>query len=697
MEMRRRNNVNEKTNQNKAIRKIGIVVEPEACFGAQCNDKGEVALIENGPFGDHDFENCQGYELEHEAGVRGYTSLLDAGIAVSDIGIALRRISKNATGYLQPNESVHAVISMPSEHPVVEQIEKYMAEQEVLAKTNSEKQFAVDIYHDLELKNLNSYELLEKAAEYAGIEKYMVVFRPLAIAYAYEYGKPEMALAEGTRGLIYDWGKNYFSASIVEKYHGQVEVWWSETIENPAKNDDGFLYYMNEEYATKQKFYFYKTMDVIYEMCDRSGYSLDTISSVYLAGEYCNLPEVISQLEGLIGKVYSMEDNRLTALHGVARIAECWGNEEEDVVEDVQEEPVTVQKVSQDIKPEMEETSGKKNRISLVPTLFKFKSGILTRTSDGIEVDLCRIYDDSIKNKYMQTGNVFNALLPYIEKASSKIYSYQGETQIDFKLRKKPNNRMLMLKLIDSGDAVAEYEEKSFAHAVFFASASSTKKGMLQLKCSLDEYEKLEALDENKYLILDDQKNQIKYVFECWIEQLPMPGVDEGVYVYSDGSSNNDTDPEVFGAGYVLNVGKDVYFGHKDGKDKGRNVSAEYLAGTNVFQFLPDIADDCEEVTLYFDNINVGYVAAGVYHSSDNFGAAYFQMFEEYIKAHPNTKVTFVHTDSHSGIYGNEIADQMAQGKEKDLMKLANGFKESRDKICPKDGSFSKAMKFVGE
>ncbi len=306
----------------KAISRIGIAIEPEVCMGAKCNAEGKVELIENGFFDDRDFEDWEGYELEHAAGVNGYDTLLDAGVAVSDIGIAMRRIINNQTNCFEPEKSIYAVIAMPSDYPMSDQINKFMKLQQVLSTKDKDSKFSVEAYNELELECLTSFDLLEKAAEQAGIEKYKVIMRPLAIAYAYEMEYPGCALNDGERGLIYDWNKYYFSASIIEKINGELEVLWSETIENPTQGNNYFLRHINEDLLKKEAQCFQETMDVIYEMCGLSGFYMDTIDAVYLAGDFCDIPSIVYRLNGIFENVFGMEDNRLAVLRGVTRLAQ---------------------------------------------------------------------------------------------------------------------------------------------------------------------------------------------------------------------------------------------------------------------------------------------------------------------------------------------------------------------------------------
>lgn len=680
----------------KGISKIGIVLEPEVCMGAECNEDGEVELIQNPFFEDYDFEERQGYELEHAAGVKGFETLLDAGIAVSDMGIAMRRILNNQIDIFEPDKSIHAVIAMPSDYPMADHIDMFMDLQKILAPKDKDSKFSRETYEELELENLTSFELVEKAAEYAGIENYKVILRPLAIAYAYEYEYPGCALADGERGLIYDWNKNYFSATIIEKRDNDFDILWMETVDNPAYGDNAFLYYTNEELIKKESYYFLETMEIIHEMCGLSGYYVDTIDNVYLAGDFCNGTNVMGGLLDIFPNVFRMKDNRLAVLHGVARLAQnSWNEEDENEGNHLENEELEAE-MMESLENEAVPDLSDRNHTSLIPTLFKFKVGIIAKFENKIEMELARVYDDNIRDKYMQKGNVYNALLPYFETPRSTLYSYSGNSQIDFKLRKKPNNRMLMMKLIGMGEEVSAYEKKCFAYVDFFKPAKKAPKGRIQLNYGLNAYEKLTDLDEKKYLILDDQNKNIQYVFECWIEQLPMPGVDSGIYAYLDGTSNNDTNPEDIAAGYVVNIGTDVYFGRQESNDIGRNVSAEYLAATNVLQNLPAYGEFAS-ITMYFDNINVGYVGAGLYNPDKPFGIRYKKALEDFMEKNPNTKLQFVHTDSHSYIYGNEMADQMAQGKERKLMELAKNFKENREKICPVDGKFSEVMRFVRE
>ena len=344
--------------------------------------------------------------------------------------------------------------------------------------------------------------------------------------------------------------------------------------------------------------------------------------------------------------------------------------------------------------------------INLVPTLFKLEEKTITIQSTCVKANLTRIYDDNIKNKYMKKGNIYNALLPYFDNKSGSThfdnemsYEYKGANDIVFTMLKKPNNRMLFLKLVEVGNEASVYTQNCFAKVTFLSKTDSEyhkekKKGIVEFYLNTEDYNGLNALENGKYLLLEDRMNEQLYAFECWIEQLPEPGKDEGVYVYTDGSAGGKN-PEEYGSGYVLNIGKNVYLGHTKGKDTGRNVSAEYEAVTNVFLHMPKEVENTEEVTIYYDNNNVGYIAVGIYKAGTSYSQKYVKVLEEYLKNHPETKLTFVHTDGHSDIYGNEMADQVAQRKEEYLKKLVAGFAEKRAILCPEDGRFSEPLKFV--
>lgn len=302
------------------------------------------------------------------------------------------------------------------------------------------------------------------------------------------------------------------------------------------------------------------------------------------------------------------------------------------------------------------------NRV-FIPTLFKM-AGLEEKAGINTEAKLSRIYDNNIKSKYMS----------------------------------KPNNRMLFLKLIAENEEVEQYKEKCFASVIFWSEKDKrytpSKKGSIEFPFGLESYDALEELSQQKYLVLEDCSINKKFAFECWIEQLPIPGKDEGIYAYVDGSSGDKQYPENFGSGYAVTIGKNVYFGHCEGSDSGRNVSAEYLAATKVFHYFPKEITNLKELCIYYDNNNVGYVPVGLYKPGTEYAHAYVEAVDAFQKEYPETILKFIHTDGHSGIYGNEMADQMAERKEKELLKLVAGFEENRAELCPKDGSYSASLTY---
>ena len=336
------------------------------------------------------------------------------------------------------------------------------------------------------------------------------------------------------------------------------------------------------------------------------------------------------------------------------------------------------------------------NRI-VIPTLFKM--GKLQQNKEGkAEAYLSRIYDPNISGKYMHNGFIYNALLPYTKPLNKVSYDYKGKKDIEFLLPERPNNRMLFLQLIASDDDVYPYMDKSFALVSFWNKEvpeySPSKKGKIEFRFGLDEYEKFETSEAAKYLVIEDWATRTKYAFICSTEQLPVPGKEEGAYVYVDGSAGDVENTDQFGSGAVVSIGKKVYFSHCEGEDHGKNVSAEYLAATKVFEHFPKENNDIKELYIYYDNNNVGYVPAELYIPGKNYNYAqdYIKAIKKFEKENPKTLIFFVHTDGHSGIFGNEMADQMAERKKKELEKLTPGFEEKRKQLCPEDGSFSEAL-----
>lgn len=331
----------------------------------------------------------------------------------------------------------------------------------------------------------------------------------------------------------------------------------------------------------------------------------------------------------------------------------------------------------------------------IIPTLFKI--GKIEKNANGMATGrLSRIYDQTICAKHMEVGNYFNALLPYTEPLNNVPYTYGGSQDIQFLLPEKPNNRMMYLKLIAKGDEVEQYIDKCQVRVCFRKrkdkNNSANNKGTIEFNCALEEYNTSLPLG---YLLLTDEENNTRYVFDSHLEDLPVPGDVDKFFAYVDGSAGDVDDQEHFGSGAVVSILGTVYLSHCEGDDKGRNVSAEYLAATKLFEHFPETKYKIIQLDVYYDNNNVGYIPAGLYQPGTDYARNYIAAIEKFEKEHPDTVINFVHTDGHSGIFGNEMADEMAEHKRKELDRLKHDFEEKRKALCPEDGSFSEGLKLV--
>lgn len=212
-------------NEAEQIRSIGIALETNVSYGAYCLSDGTVRMVVN--------EDKKVPETEEEFGFEGFSSLLNAGVASSEIGLRIRKI-RRAVEKISESPITSAVISLPMKVPGQTEIQTSMKEREKSMGRYPGRKLDLEIYRELELHDAGAWDIVKRAAEMAGIEKVLILPRAEAIACAYEHIRKENVLQEGETVVVYDWGKEDFSATLIQKYRGSLNILWQEIIKNPA-------------------------------------------------------------------------------------------------------------------------------------------------------------------------------------------------------------------------------------------------------------------------------------------------------------------------------------------------------------------------------------------------------------------------------------------------------------------------------
>lgn len=88
------------------------------------------------------------------------------------------------------------------------------------------------------------------------------------------------------------------------------------------------------------------------------------------------------------------------------------------------------------------------------------------------------------------------------------------------------------------------------------------------------------------------------------------------------------------------------------------NIAGEIFAVLMLFEYLLN-KTDCTEVTVVYDQQNIGLWAKGIYKAHKELS----QLFVSYISTYvnPKIKVNWVWVKSHVGIEGNELVDDIAR------------------------------------
>ena len=137
--------------------------------------------------------------------------------------------------------------------------------------------------------------------------------------------------------------------------------------------------------------------------------------------------------------------------------------------------------------------------------------------------------------------------------------------------------------------------------------------------------------------------------------EINMPSDD---YVFVDGSFNTKT--QKYGYGGVLIHGGKTYKLQGSGTDseyaKMRNVAGEILGAQAGIEKAIELK--IEKVTVIYDYLGIEYWARGIWKRNKKGTIAYKKFIDN---ATEKIEIHFKKVKSHSGIKGNDIADQLAK------------------------------------
>jgi hypothetical protein len=218
-------------NEIDSIQSIGIALEMSESHGAYCLSDEKVRLIHN---------DINSQEIGAKWSFEGISSLLNAGVAASEIGLRIRKIKKSLEN-INGNEINSAVISLPMVVPEKAEIQNSMKERENRLNGDSNDKLNLEVYRELDLYDASGWDIVKRASEMAGIQHVVILPRALAISCAYEHMSKENELKEGGASIVYDWGKDNFSATLIRRHRGEVEILGQEVIKNPAIDKEDYV------------------------------------------------------------------------------------------------------------------------------------------------------------------------------------------------------------------------------------------------------------------------------------------------------------------------------------------------------------------------------------------------------------------------------------------------------------------------
>lgn len=254
-----------------------------------------------------------------------------------------------------------------------------------------------------------------------------------------------------------------------------------------------------------------------------------------------------------------------------------------------------------------------------------------------------QIYKDILAGA--QVGNI---LLPYIGLRPAPVWHY-GAASCDLE-NMHTTDRILIC------ENAREVSEEEIAAETLFAETNAAKK-LLTIHMDAQDYDKVAPGDTGLKVLIRNFYDDKNVLFDCFVDKIPVPGQDEGNYVFSDGSRTDRNakagEEAAYDWGNLSVKGTMVKAAIGSGRSKEWNAAAERQGCMNALKNNLCGWTKEDDVTVFFDSVYNAYSLLGWYSKNE-----YVGMIEEL--AANFKSLTFYHIDAHTGAVGNELADSMA-------------------------------------
>lgn len=216
---------------------LGIAVDSDKLMGANALENGALEIVRNQNVYGSVTSCIYGMELEDRTIFLGRFSLLNAGVALSEIGVSIRSILKSCT-----YENIDcAVICLPARVPQKEEICEYMHKIQLEDTEQSLNSFDMEIFEELDLEDIDAVEIIQMAAQMAGLTKTVIVPRAVAIAAAYENKDINQKLQDEQYAFVYEWSEEFFFVALIQKKNEELNILWQEVVESPTICADAYV------------------------------------------------------------------------------------------------------------------------------------------------------------------------------------------------------------------------------------------------------------------------------------------------------------------------------------------------------------------------------------------------------------------------------------------------------------------------
>lgn len=321
------------------------------------------------------------------------------------------------------------------------------------------------------------------------------------------------------------------------------------------------------------------------------------------------------------------------------------------------------------------------NNIRIIPTFLRIQISEASHRLSG-----AKVFEDKVELKlksYFNFGSIAkgakeglykdvlsgaqvgNVILPYIEVKPAGKWCY-GATSCDLGTMQTVDRVLICEK-------AREVTEKDLAGEDIFAETDAAKK-VLTVYRSPEGYDALTPGCTGLKLLIRNFYETKDVLFECHINKIPVPGVDAGNYVFSDGSRTEmnvqKNEAAAYEWGNILVKGLQVKAAVGNGRSTEWNAAAEKEGCLNALKDNLCGWTQDDDVIVFFDCVNNAYPLLGWFTKTD---------YAEQIAslAGQFKSLTFYHIDAHTGVVGNELVDSIANVKLRESRFAALGNEDS--------------------